>query len=370
MLKINFQHLVQNNIPKNLKQPHRSQIYVGYKCHQHCGFCYYKQHCTEPMFSRDYVLQQIDLELTYGITDFEITGGEPAECDDLVFYCKYIKDKLPTAKIAIITNGSLFVVNNIWKYIDEVLVSYHISKNDKNIDRTIFPLGDTYSKVFKTIECAKKFNKIVRTNTIIGTFNIDSINYIIDDLIQFKPDIINFLPVNLFDNAVDMDQYIDYTKIRPILKKCIDKIKNELYNTLICVRYMPFCDMEGYEQYILGSLQHIYDQFDWNSELQPLLSYMNTLQTNKKILEYLNYYGYRSFEKVFDVINTQYEKNSKCLKCKYYLICDGVEKTKEHVLLKHIVPTNGQMIKNPMEFINDKIYKKYKELYDIDRSNI
>ena len=30
---------------------------------------------------------------------------------------------------------------------------------------------------------------------------------------------------------------------------------------------MPFCDMEGYEQYIVGTMQHIYDKHDWNREL-------------------------------------------------------------------------------------------------------
>ena len=59
------------------------------------------------MFTFDEIKKQIDLEARYGITDFEITGGEPSEHEDLASICKYIKHKVPLAKIAVITNGSL-----------------------------------------------------------------------------------------------------------------------------------------------------------------------------------------------------------------------------------------------------------------------
>ena len=126
------------------------------------------------MFTKDYVIRQIDLLLSYGITDIEITGGEPSECANLGFYCTYIKNKLPSAKIAIITNGGLYKCDNmVWNNIDEVLVSYHISKKSSCIDRNMFPLGHTYDKVKRTINKAIALNKLVRTNTVIGTFNID-----------------------------------------------------------------------------------------------------------------------------------------------------------------------------------------------------
>lgn len=75
------------------------------------------------------------------------------------------------------------------------------------------------------------------------------------------------MPVNLFDQASDLASAIDYTKLRPALKKAINTIEERLPSTLIFARYMPFCDMEGYEKHIVGYLQHIYDWFDWNVEL-------------------------------------------------------------------------------------------------------
>lgn len=365
MIKINFQELIRKNLDRNLIQPRRSQIYIGYQCHQQCGFCYYKNSYNKPMFDRSYVLRQIDLELSYGITDFEITGGEPSECNDLVFYCKYIKERLPNSKIAIITNGGLWKNEEVWKYIDEVLVSYHVSKSDTEIDKKMFPLGCTYDKVKKTIDKAKAFNKLVRTNTVIGTFNVDSLNLIVDDLANFKPNIINFLPINLFDNATDMEQYIDYYKLRPVLKRSIDVLKDRLPSTLVFARFMPYCDMERYEQHIIDSWQHMFDWFDWNPELcgYYLLEYLDKYKTNEEILKYLGKFGTRSLERSYDCIEHHYEKSEKCLKCKYYIICDGMEKSASNRLFKDIVPSEGKMIKDPMFFLKTSIQDKYKEIY-------
>ena len=135
-----------------------------------------------------------------------------------------------------------------------------------------------------------------------------------------------------------MSQFIDYRQLRPILKQNIDKIKNADPNILVCVRFMPFCDMEGYEQHILGTWQHIYDWFDWNPELcgSYLIEYLNKFNTAEEILRYLGKYGSRSFERSYECIKFHYEKSKKCLNCKYYLICDGVEKTKNSRLLDSI----------------------------------
>lgn len=300
------------------------------------------------MFDFDKIKQQIDFEYEYGIRDFEITGGEPSEYENLRKVCQYIKEKSSTSKIAIITNGGLWK-SDIWDVIDEVLISYHTCQDNKLLDKTIFPLGSTYYKTKKTIDLAHKLNKVVRTNTVCATFNLSFLDKIVDDLISFKPKIINFLPVNLFDQAkTEMNKYIDYNAFRQIIKVQIDKIKAKL-NCEINIRYMPFCDMEGYEQYIVGQLQHIYDEHDWNREIGGT----NLLQlvANKEIsLKKLGKYGSTSIQSVFETRKQLYEKSSKCLTCKFQLICDGIEKTENHSLLNQVIPTKGKIIKNFMEF--------------------
>lgn len=345
---MNFEATIKKYIAKDVIQPRRAMVYVGFQCHQKCGFCYYKHKCLEPMLDFSIIKMQIDFEYDYGIREFEITGGEPSEYDNLRKVCQYIKQKDQLAKIAIITNGGLWK-SDIWDLIDEVLVSYHICREAAFLDKKIFPLGSTYDKVKKTIDLAHSLGKLVRTNTVCATFNMDYIDNIVDDLLSFEPSIVNFLPVNLFDQAEkEMDKYIDYVKFRPIIKQQIDKIKSKS-DCMINIRYMPFCDMEGYEKHIVGHLQHIYDNHDWNRELDGV-TILRMIEKYDESLAKLGTYGSTSISKALKLRNSFYEKNRKCLLCKYQLICDGVEKTPGHEFLKQLVPTNGKIIKDVMQF--------------------
>lgn len=355
---IDFSKTILNNLPMDIVQPRRGQIYVGFQCHQGCGFCYYKSKCSEKMFDLDFVKKQIDFEYEYGIRDFEITGGEPSEYKYLRDVCEYIKQKDKQSKIAIITNGGLFA-KPVWDLIDELLVSYHLDKSPKDYNKKFFPLGSTYEKVLKCINLAKSNNVLIRTNTVIGQFNINNVPDIVSDLISFNPKIINFLPVNLFDESKEMVSEIDYVKLRPILKQQIDIIKQNLPGTLIFIRYMPFCDMEGYEQHIVGHLQHIYDWFDWNRELDGV-RLLEMVDKNPQ--EILGRYGSTSVKMCFDQRDYLYEKDSKCIFCKYNIICDGVEKSNKQ-LLNQVVSTKGKAIKNPMFYIGDTTHQLYKQIY-------
>lgn len=319
------------------------------------------------MFDRDYVLRQIDVELAYGIRDFEITGGEPSECDDLRYYCQYIKNKSPDSRIAVITNGGLWR-SDVWDLIDEVLISYHLDRNPDVYDKDIFPLGTTFDKVMNTVEKANGSSVIVRTNTVVGQFNIDRLDAIVDDIIRhFRPQIVNFLPVNLFEESErnGMSGYIDYVKLRPILKRNIDKIREMLPNALVFARYMPFCDMDGYEQHIVGTLQHMYDFFDWNIELcgQNILQLLNHFVNNDDILRHLGEFGSRTRRNAIQAIQSSYEKPVRCLGCRYFMICDGVERTDSHILCGQVHTSKGKMITDFMEFIGNATEKRYEQLY-------
>lgn len=306
------------------------------------------------MFNIDKIIKQIDFEYAYGIRDFEITGGEPSEHLQLREICQYIKNKDNNSKIAIITNGGLWK-SNVWDMIDEVLVSYHIGRSSA-YDKTIFPLGHTWDKVSKTIYTAKQHNIFVRTNTVVATFNIADLDNVISDIISFQPDIVNLLPVNLFDEAKNMWQYIDYEKMRTCLKHAIDMLV--LSHHTVFVRYMPFCGMEGYEQHIVGNLQHIYDWFDWNRELDGI-KILSMIEDVDKNLSKLGKYGSTSLDYALSIQKANYIKTKQCMKCKYFLICDGIENRPE--LVKYIKPVKGKLILNMMHYMQNTydIYKKH-----------
>lgn len=305
------------------------------------------------------ILRQIDFEYEYGIRDFEITGGEPSEYDRLRDVCEYIKEKDENSKIAIITNGGLFG-SDVWDVFDELLLSYHLSKEPDSFDKSFFPRGTTFKKAEKCVEMAKNRGILLRTNTVLGSFNLENFAKIVDDLLSFEPKIVNFLPVNLFDESKNMVSQIDYNKLRPILKEQIRRIEDTLEDVLVFVRYMPFCDMNGFEKNIVGQLQHIYDWFDWSREIDgPGIIDMS--KGNPK--DILGYYGKKSLDTVFEQRPLLYEKDRRCLTCRYNIMCDGVERS-GGALLGQIVPSVGPMIKNPMQFIGNSTEALYKKIYD------
>ena len=91
------------------------------------------------MFSLDKIKRQVDFLYKYGVRDFELTGGEPGEHDDIEEACKYIKSMSSDCKLGVIkifssTSASLHreqerLAEKVSNDIDEVLVSYHLSQS-------------------------------------------------------------------------------------------------------------------------------------------------------------------------------------------------------------------------------------------------
>ena len=312
------------------------------------------------MFEPAYVKRQIDLLLSYGITDFEITGGEPSECAHLREYCEYIKNRFPASRIAVITNGGLFA-SDIWDLIDEVLLSYHLGRDATGADMSYFPRGCTYAKAAKTADIAKQKEKLLRVNIVVGVFNAKALDSIVDDIIGFTPKIVNFLPVNLFDGAKSQYTQIDYNTAGVAISRQLDRLDAALPDTLKIVRYIPFCALPGREKHIAGTFQHIFDWFDWNVELTGLriLELLNAKDPLKK----LGPYGSTSFAEAERYRQESYEKSPACLRCKYLYVCDGMERTPGHVLLKYVKPCAGIFLKNVNEYIGEYTRAIYRERY-------
>lgn len=357
-MNINFSNILLKNIPNTIYMPNRAQIFVGLKCSQNCGFCFYGHCKADKMFKSKYVFKQIDLELACGKTDFEFIGGEPGECNDLELYCKYIKEKSANSRISVITNGELYKLTNVWQYLDEILISYHLSRYCTNYDKRFFPMGNTYDKVEKCVKLAKKNNLILRFNILVGNFNLNDILNITDEIISFEPNIINFLTLDIQSDAADLGEtYLDLNIGRHVLKCCINKIKKYNSNILTFIKFIPFCDMEGYEQHVVGKYQFAFDWFDWNRMIdgEQLIKKLDTMSNEQLINEILNFRKER-INILTKQLKSSYIKHDKCKECKYYLICQGLNNDD---VINNIKPVFGKYIKNPMEFIDNNIQKMY-----------
>lgn len=321
----------------------RSQVFIGTFCNYNCIFCYYKNKLHEK--NEVEVLRQLDFVKDYGILDIEFTGGEPTIDPRWFEYLEYSQNKF--RQIACITNGYKlsdkdFIKSSKEKGLKEVLFSLH-GYDEESHDAIVGRVG-AWKRIIAAIINAKELGLVVRLNCTVGSFNYSGLGSYTNLINEIQPDAVNFLPINTWHGA---NQERSYKEISFFIKRCIDKITTPF----ISVRFIPYCYMVDYEKYVCGWYQHPYDYLDWNNELNAL----PTLPTN------LGEYGKTSFEYANKMRGNSYLKDKNCLKCKFFCICDGVQK--EQYSKNPTCAIQGDLIKDPLLFRGGYYSeKKYKRL--------
>jgi len=72
-------------------------------------------------------------------------------------------------------------------------------------------------------------------------------------------------------------------------------------------------------------------------------------------LKKLGKYGSTSLDAALQIRNAFYSKTKDCLACKYFLICDGVEKTADSSIAKFIKPMSGKIVVDPLQYFKPNI---------------
>lgn len=307
----------------------RAKLDTGTLCNYKCYFCYYK-HLLDKNKPFDLIKKDIDKLIELGATELDLSGGESSFHKDFFKILEYIKSK--NIKVSCLTNGSMFSSFEFLKKandlgLNEILFSLH-SVGDTHDEIT--GIKGSFKQILKAINNAKKLNILIRINSTITNKNYHLVDNLYYDLIkEIEPFEINFLPLNYFSQGSDNEIY-SYDLILKGVKNFIDK-SNNLNVKYINVRYTPFCKMQGYEKYVCNYAQHIYDYYDWSLAMYDC-NYKNTLENMDKIVKQSR-------------INS-YVKNRECVNCKYFYICDGIEKQSKDSL----TPVNGEKIKNPIYF--------------------
>lgn len=294
----------------------RAKLDIGTFCNYKCDFCYYKSklHSKTPL---QVILNRFETLYNLGCRDFDLSGGEPTIHPDFIKIIEIIKKR--NCKVSTLTNGSTF--NNL-EYLkkakdaglDEILFSLH---SIGGIHNALVQKDGAYDRILKSIINAKSLDILTRINSIVTDGNLKYINKEFTEIIEFiKPYEVNFLPLNYFSDAKSLKYGLDYEKASIVFKEFIKHFENfEVSSSLgvskmrINIRYYPLCYMEGFEKYVKGYYQHIFENLDWS----------------------LAFYEYK--ENTFENLKEQakinriknYRKTENCLKCKYFFICDGIE---------------------------------------------
>jgi hypothetical protein len=117
--------------------------------------------------------------------------------------------------------------------------------------------------------------------------------------------------------------------------------------------------MQGYERHVCNCQQLLYDSDEWGFHSAQFKmhknSFKNYINTIKKIIKNIPYIirikPTLSFENfITDLTNKKlYIQIFQCKKCKYSLICPGIDRPYPKIYgIKEVIPALGQKIKDPM----------------------
>jgi len=323
----------------------RVDINLGFSCNEKCRFCYYLKSVEARERDKDLSTEEAKKTLDYiysrGIRILDFTGGEPTIRKDFVELVQYAKAK-GFQNISLITNGIVlarkeYAERVIDAGVNDFLFSLHAP--DPETHDNITRVKGSYSSMLKAINNIIEIKKIkdisYRSNTVVCGLNYNKIDDSLKLLYSLGFQTINFIMFNpiVEANTSDMELNVEYSKAAPYLMKEIDEYKDKIKK--LTVRYMPFCQMCGYEKYITNMPQIQYDEDEWDYLIRTkiregaLVSFsamcfgILLLPKYKRIFEQsFNIVKHEGIKKFLEVKNKK--KGPMCKECSYEYICDGL----------------------------------------------
>jgi MoaA/NifB/PqqE/SkfB family radical SAM enzyme len=280
------------------------------------------------------IRERIDHIHSYGITQIDLSGGESSIHKDWFAILDYCNERFE--HISCLSNGSAFsnekfLLQSKEHGLKEVLFSLH-GYNEEVHDDIVGKIG-AWKKIHSAINHCKKHGLKVRINCTVYQKNYHGLESYAEVIKKIDPFEVNFLTLNHWDDSSTFEPINDYIALTDGIKRCIDLIKDQI--RLINVRYTPYCFMVGYEKYVCNQYQHIYDIYDWNKEI-----YDGKLDTSK------TYTHKEKIDLAYEAAKIErldtYKKPLNCVRCKYFNICDGIEKQSN----TKVYPVRGKKIKD------------------------
>ena len=318
----------------------RSRLFTGYLCNIKCKFCFYKN--MKHVDIKDKIEQQVIQGHKYGIKDWDISGGEPSI---LPYWFAILEDlkSFGFRNIACITNGYKFAnIDFLKKSVDlgmnELLFSLHGADADSHDGMT--GVKGSYGKLMQAITNAKNIGIKIRINTVVAKDNYKDLSNIVEIVNAIQPVAFNFLPFRL-ENSAPKENVISYTKSAPYIKRAIDHLDKTIK---ISVRYLPFCIMRDYEEYVCMYIQRLYDEYEWSEHSIRMFEYA---RKNKDVPQLANPLDRVEAEKA--AINKTTKKiggfSTQCLRCNSFRICDGIWSSYQKVFgTKEFQPIDGEKV--------------------------
>jgi MoaA/NifB/PqqE/SkfB family radical SAM enzyme len=347
----------------------RGDIRLGYRCNARCGFCYYQDKLDTPVElepTTEQLANRLRVLREHGATEVEFTGGEPTIRADLADLVRLAR-RLGFVNVSIITNGLRLAK---LAYAEEIVAAgandflFSIHGHDAPLHDQHTALRGSFAKIIQAVVNVRALGARIRATTTVTGRNHAHLEQILDLLIGLNVACVHFAVFSPVAQAQGTDEglKVRYSDAAESIKRAIDRHRDRL--PPLSVKYIPFCFMRGYEQYVMNLYQQSFDPDDWNYYLSnkvrradswiarvgvDVASAMGGLLAKEYTVPVSHgWTGWKVFGLTRVVELLRKRRPAACRACRYDVVCDHVWKDYvAHFGEAEIQPVPGDKVVDP-----------------------
>ncbi len=276
----------------------RVDVKVGFGCNNNCRFCVQAEKRRWGNKSTKQVYQDLEEAHRNGCRGVVFTGGEPAINDSILEFIGYAKET-GFKTIQVQTNGRMLAYKNFCRQ----LIGAGANEFSPALHGHIAPLHDyltrspgSFKQTIKGIRNLRELGQRVITNTVVTKPNYRHLPEIAELLVKLDVDQFQFAFVHPIGNALK-----NFDSVVPRISLAAPYVHRGLKigidaGKAVMAEAMPFCLMEGYEDYVS-------ERYIPPTEIRDAGYYIPDYGKERK--------------------SAGKKKFPECRRCKYDLVCEG-----------------------------------------------
>jgi MoaA/NifB/PqqE/SkfB family radical SAM enzyme len=219
---------------------------------------------------------------------------------------------------------------------------FSIHGHDAELHDEHTKMRGSFARILQAVENVRALGARVRATTTVTGRNHGRLVEILERLIGLNVACIHLAVFSPVARAMATDEslYVRYEDAGESIMRAIDRHREQL--PPLSVKYIPFCFMRGYEQYVMNLYQQSFDPDDWNYYLSNKVRRSGSwisgiavdiasmvgglLAKNRSSALRYGWFGWKvfGFTRVVELLRKH--RSAACRDCRYDIVCDHVWK--------------------------------------------